>query len=778
MARISELMGTRVASKSAQLARIGRFTPPSQVDDLVNSFASGVAQSGWADISKDVTGSVLSTEGFDAAQQVDVKNAADVVTSIVSEAIGSFTQSMESLGLSSEATAALAVTEAQRRAAVFGALLTRDPQLAWGQEYSPEQIAVPKGKENDQYINFTQASVRGVSDAVNERVLLSLEAYDEQENRNAMVYTTTYNMQVSRQGPFGEMFYPTTTVANDQVGATMSIRLIQVYREQRHDPSGASAKNFGKRNIIEAQRDPSILRNDLTRVYPVVRPESLDKFVDPALVAPYTVVENDVSMTTAPLKMGATVNLIALSQNADTLSTGVLDQTDALDSAIYLDALYLSVAPATGNGAPEVYKLSLSHSAWTAFNFAPQLNYRTMQLAYKTNVMKFDGNDKTIAGATSTLLAPLVAQNLTVNLSLRVFGDVTQDIGDAQLTAGNVEVASIWTEDQVQVDPTSQQFATIAALFSKATLIGYDVECRLTNSNQRRRGTLLDTTYYNQVYAVPLRAPITIPRPLTIGDANDSADLAALITCTHIRMENAAVDALFQHAANLKRATSANYPFGYPDSADRAEIGIGRYVVQTVYTYREINVANEIQALQTGDKPEQIRSVFVNHLRDDVYAAYRDSNYKPAADALAGGTAPKPIVLIGTDPYIAQYLMVTGDLRLLAESFDVRIESSWNLQMTGKIFVSFGVPQAGRDGVPHPLHFGTMFYKSELVLVLPLHRNGANSKELTVQPSFLHTNNLPILIEYDVTGITEAAVSKIAVDFNNVVAPSTNPQHA
>lgn len=772
--RISEIMGSKGLSAQHSVARIGRHLPPSQTDNMVSAMRGAVGESGWIDVSGDAGKAIYSPEGFAGDTAEEVSSAVKTAGQIMTQAVSEFTTSLEAFGGEDYAKEVGDISEAQRRAAIYGALLSKNPKDVWGQTFSPEQITVPKGTENDKYINWAEHSARMISDTVDERVI-SAEAYDEQENKNAMVYTTTYNMQVSRQGPFGEMWYPTTTIANDQAGACMSIRLIQVYREQRHDPSGASAQNYRKRNIIEAQRDPSILRNDLTRIWPFVRPESADKFVDPALVAPYTVQENDVNILTAPLKMGITVNLKGLAQNADTLSTGVLDQTDAIDSAVYLSAIYISVPPTSGNTAPEVYKLPLNHSAWTAFNFAPQHNYRTLQLSYKTQTALFDGTQTTASGGATSYLANLATQGYAVNLQLRVYGDLNQEIGDMQLTAGAVEVASVWKQDQTQLDPTSTDFANTAALFAGATIVGYDVEARLTNSNQRRRGTMLDTTYYNQVYSVPLRAPMTIPRPLTVGDANDSADLAALITATHIRMENAAVDALFDHAANLKRFTSGNFPFGYPSADDRPECGIGRYLVQPFYSYKAINVENEIQALQSSDKYEQIQSVIVNHLRDDVFTAFTQTNYKPAADALAGGQAPKPVVLIGTDPYIARYLMVTGDLRLLADSFDVRIESSWNLQMAGKIFVSFGVPQAGRDGTPHPLHFGTMFYKSELVLVLPLHRNGGNSKELTVQPSFIHVNNLPILIEYDVTGITPAATSKIAIDFNAVKAASTNP---
>jgi hypothetical protein len=66
------------------------------------------------------------------------------------------------------------------------------------------------------------------------------------------------------------------------------------------------------------------------------------------------------------------------------------------------------------------------------------------------------------------------------------------------------------------------------------------------------------------------------------------------------------------------------------------------------------------------------------------------------------------------------------------------------------------------------MHFGNMAWKPELTLVLPLHRNGANSKELTVQPSFLHVTNLPIMASIVVKGISDVVAAKVPVSMHTV----------
>ena len=88
--------------------------------------------------------------------------------------------------------------------------------------------------------------------------------------------------------------------------------------------------------------------------------------------------------------------------------------------------------------------------------------------------------------------------------------------------------------------------------------------------------------------------------------------------------------------------------------------------------------------------------------------------------------------------------------------------------MAGKIVMTFGVFGEGQDGVPNPLHFGNMAWKPELTLVLPMPRNGAISKELTVQPSFLHLVNLPIMAVIDVLHVPDVVASKIPLYFHTV----------
>jgi len=715
------------------------ITQATPLDNLVDGIRAEVNASGHQFITKSLSRSAVSMESMDSA------TANEVETSVVR-----LTTALESIA-AQHADGFAKLTQAQRDAGVAAAIITGD---------IPGFLAAPIERNVVASESVSFISPQG-GDFTTSRMKQALEAYDEKENKNAVVYSVAYNMQAARQDEFGEAFYPTVVVTPDQVGFTVSIRLVQVYNEVRRQIAG-SLDNFGKRNIIEAVIDPTILQNDLTKIVPVYRVESQQHFVNPALMAPKDVILEGETITTSAFAIGKKFSLLGISQTAALLETGLQDSSDSIDTAISLAAIYMRVTDGT---AEEVVGFSTARLPTATMTYAVQGNYRQMNLAFNSDSLLINKNTKNVSGAASTLLAPIVAGNFSVRLGVSVSGSVNLELADTTAYASDVHVVSVTDVDGNSLSLTTGTGATIAALFAGASIIGYDLDARRTNLNRRMRGQLLDTTFYNQVYAVALRSPITVPRPLTLGDANDSTDLAALITATHIRTSNAAVEELLKVENYLSEYVSANDK----NSSVAPEIlGVSRFLVKPFYEHAALDVNAVIDSLKSHERSADIQAVLVNKLRDMAYRMYRDSGYKAAADALAGGVASVPTIIIGTDIVLSRYLTVTGDFRTLGNDFNVKIVSTLNKNMVGKIVMSFGVFDSGMDGVPNPMHFGNMAWKPELTMVLPLHRNGQTSKELTVQPAFLHVTNLPIMASLTVTGITDVAAGKVALNMKAV----------
>ena len=688
-----------------------------------------------------------------AGAAVSMESVSDVVANQLQSSVESFSQTLKQiLGANASTLGLESLSESQEYSAVAAGMMSGNVRAFLSAKAPAASVS-----ENQRFI----PAVGGV-----DRLKVALEAYDERENRNAAVYSVAYNMQSARQDEFGETLYPTVVVTPDQVGYQVSIHLVMVYDEVRRNISGA-VDNFRRRNIIQAVRDPSVFKDDSTRVIPVYRQESADKFVSPSLVTPANVLNDGVAVTTAPLAFGKTFSLLGISQTDALLETGLMDSTDSLDPAMDLDAVYLLLDGAND----EVIKFNTRNVPGANFVYTPQGDYRQMGLNFSTNSMLVTKNTKKADGSASTILGPVAAGNFAVRLGFMISGTTNLQLATTQLFAGDVQVISVTDEDGVVHTPDSAAVSAIAALFNGAKLIGFDLYARRTNMNRRQRGQLLDTTIYNQIYAVPLLSPITIPRPLGMGDATDASDLAALITATRIRTSNSAVDELLRAADVLRQSVS-----GLETVGDTPEIlGVARFLVNPAFREVTMNVQDLVNSLSSNGRLDDVRATLLNMIRDMAYRMYRDSGYKAAADALNGGNSVPPTVIIATDPVIAGYLWQESDPRTLGNGFNVKVVSTPNIRMAGKIFVTFGQFDGATQGIPNPLHFGNMAWKPELALVLPLHRNGANSKELTVQPSYRHITNLPVLGLINVVGLEEVMTRKTALTIDGTVITHEAP---
>lgn len=726
-------------------------TPASPTAKILENLQAVVNQGNNSFGSSDLAKSAISMEGFTSEKKLELETA---MTNLSNAIDSSVRIALEGHG---------AINISQKQAAVVAGIIGANPGAYFTREIPSSNSIKAYASENVKVFGHD-----GIEGAMDQRAF-ALEAYDNKENKNAMVYSVAYNMQAARQDEFGEAFFPTVVVSPDNVGFMVSIRLIYVQEEVRRSLTG-SLSNFGRKNIVRAIIDASILRNDQTRIVPIVRGggganDSTAFFVPTADVAPYTVINDNASLTTAPLRVGTTFDLLAVSQTAAMVAAGIVDQTDAIDSSVRLGAIYVKIAAITGTGGTpaQVVKFTVDKLPLSDFNFAVQGNTRKLQLNFDTDTLRVTSTTKDVAGAAVVQFTALTDK--TVRLNASVYGSIIQDTGVTTVNSAATTVAKITGTDGIQLDQTTGAGATIAAVFAGATVIGYDLIAFRTDSNRRQRGQLIDTQFVNHLYTVPRLPPITALRPANDSEANDANLISSLITTTHVRTSNAAVTALLSNRDFLKDFVSASDLTGEtPDI-----LGVSRYILTPTYLEQSIDALTALDSLTSSQRAEDLTTLLINKVRDMAYLMYQTSGYQAAVNALYDGAPPKPLVIIGTDQYLKRYLTLTGDLRTLGEYFDVKLVSTLDTRVLGKIFIAFGMESTYNSGVPNPLHFGSMAFKPELTLMMPITRNGAISTELTVQPSFRHIVNTPIFGQLTVTNITAIIASKVTI--NNKVQP-------
>ena len=605
-------------------------------------------------------------------------------------------------------------------------------------------------------LTTTFVGTEGISDASAGRAI-AYEAYDERDNRNAVMTTVSYNFMAGRQNPFGELFFPTVTVAPDNVGVDVTIRLSQVIDDFKRDANGTAAK-FNRKNLIRAIMDSTILKNDLTRAVPVHRAGAAANFVAAGLVAPIAVDLEGEAITTAPLAVGVEFDLLGLSQTDTLLANGIMDQTDSLDPDVRLQNVYVTV---TVGADTDVIRVPVSARALNNFVATPQDNYKKQILSFDDVTLTFDKDTKKANGAALVVLGDIAAEDLQVVYSMNLSGSVNIETGQLAVYGNSIKVIKVIDRATGLTVPLAAAPASaIATAFASAKIVGYDVRAYRTNSNLRQRGQLLTSTEYKQRWAVPLRSPIATLRPVSATAQTDAADLATLVDGTFARTSNEAVTTLL-NTADLLRETVKNR---VPGSPVPEILGVARMLVEPTYLEETLDVEAVINSIQSHEKAKDIQAVLVQKIRDIAYRLYRDSGIQAAIETQAGGISGDPVVIIGTDPMTARYLIVDGDNRLLGNGLKFEVQTTMDTRMQGKLAIAFGYPEAS-NGQLNPMHFGNMLWVPEMTLVLPISRGGQTSKELTVTPRFRHIVNVPIMGMLTVTNIPQVVSVRTTINF-------------
>ena len=586
-----------------------------------------------------------------------------------------------------------------------------------------------------------------------EKRSIAVEAFDNTPNRNAQVYSIVYNAYASRQDEFGETLFPTIVQTHEQPGYVVSVQLIEVISDIKHAITGA-VQDWQRKNIIKALKDSTILDNTSTRLVPVNRAESAALFNTDIGTFVEKVGSEDV--TTGALIPGKEFSLLGVSQTTAQVAAGLNDVTDAVDSAVKLNRVYIKLAD------DDIIKFDTGSIPTFTFNQSVQNNARMLQLAASTSSLQVNNETKQTDG-TSLTGAATVGTN-RVRLGVKLYGTINQQQGNTFIQAGEVTVEKVFDSTGVELGLSGGAGLAIKNLFAGATVIGYTLDAHRTNSNRRQRGQLIDTRELNYLYAVPVLPPVSAVRPVNASEAQDQQIVAGLIATTRTRVSNASVKALQDAAAQLKQIDAA-----VKSGNELVEVfGPASHLVIPSYVEVDLDVAAGIDSLTSSQRAEDVTNFIINKIRDTAFRLYRDSNYKAADDALAGGEASKPIVIIATDQVIGRYLTLLGDTRLMGDQFDHKVVTSTDNRMKGKLYVTFGKQEALTSGSPNPMHFGNMAWKPELTLVLPNTRNGAQVMEMTVQPMFLHVPNLPVLGVFNISGIEDIIADKVAINNNPV----------
>lgn len=708
-------------------------------------------------ITAEASKAVAGLESFTPDTSSQARSAMTSMRAAINTAVASARAQLSSLhGGQEQALRMLGMTPAQESIAAAAGVLALDPRAALASKSHEERGAL---KFQD-VPNLTVIGNVGLESTDARRTSegrLSLEAFDNKENRNAVMHTVQYNLRAARQDDFGEAFFPTVLVNPSDVGYLVQIRLNYLYDSLTRNVSGALA-DFKRRNVLQALVDPTLLDTDMTRVIPVYRTgtnASSQNFS--ARVNPRTILADGESVKTAPLAFGKKFDIMGLSQRDRLVAAGLMDQTDALDTSIVLERVYIHL-PACGDA---VLSFLVADLPGTNFNAAPQGNTRNMSIMADLPGLHVTAGRIDANGNPVVQLDALGTSS--VRLSVNVYGMQNLQDGSTLLNSGDVVVSSVTADNGQRLDLTTGQGKAIADLFAGARADSYDLREYFTNSNRRQRGRLTDTQTKASLYTVPLLPPFTAQRPIGETDANDNGQIDSLVQLTRAKASIGAVAKLHETFALLKEHLSRNDAIGETPVI----FGVSSELVVPTVLDEEIDLSR-VDSLTSSDRADDVTAMLLTKIRDMAFRMFAQSQMKNALDSQYEGAAPKPTLIVGADQYVFRYLTQVGDTRAVSEFMDMRPVMTTNKTMDGLIYLAFGLEVAYTSGAPTAMHFGNMAWRPEAVLAMPLQRQGAITHEMTVSPSFRHIVNVPVLARLKVKGIEDIIADKATLKVNPV----------
>ena len=734
-------------------------TSTRQLDHLVDNIRMMVNSD--VNINPRVAKTAIATESFTDSDLMELNSSVNNIRGTIEGICESLNLSTPTLsnskldGLGLEAYQNYTVSPAQIDAGTAAAIISGDIR---GFLNSKIKGATAKG-EYEHVVGFAPADSSSTRSNI---FSLSNESYNEHSLKEATIYSIAYNMQASRQDDFCETFFPTIVITPDQVGFGIVISLIGVFDDFKHKLTAERAA-FIRRNIVHSVVNPNILKNDLTRLVPVYRSgDNADKFASASDITPRTVDLEGIKILTQPYKPNVEINVIGACTTDDVAAAGLMDITDTIDTGVVLENIYLKVQN-SDKSKKDILRFNVSTLHLSNFTETPQGMSQTMMLLFKTTSLLVNRNTLQNDGSALNALAGVKTGDYRFRLATTITGSIRLDSGTLELLPGKITVSRIINAANEPVDKSDGGVAELVTALENAEIIGYDIKAYRVNNNRRTRGQLITTWEYTQKYNVFLRSPITALSPINSSGEYNTNDLNALITATRIRTSNCAVGTLIDAATYMSEFIDAR------DEEDECPdiLGLGGMYVRPTYFLEDIDVNESIDSLKSHERAADIQAVLVNKIRDYVFRMYRDSEYKAAADILSGGIGPMPTVIIGTDPVISRYLQINGDLRTVGGGFNVKIVSTLDIRVAGKMFITFATFDESRNTTPNILNFGNHLYSPEITIQVPITRDNAISNELAVQPRFLHVVHLPIMTVLQVNGISDS-LNKVPIEITNL----------
>lgn len=575
----------------------------------------------------------------------------------------------------------------------------------------------------------------------------SKESFDNQSLIDHLPISIGLNYKIARQGPAMEMVYRTIPLTPEQGGFDITIPNLFVQNTLRHSQDGKES-DFGLRRVMDSALDYTVLHDNSTQLIPGYTDVAKENFVAESVVTPFDYTHGRRTVLTSALLVNKTMNLFGLGQSDSISRVGQADYTEALDRNIGIADVYLSLGADTlvfdTKGLP-----------FSRYTKQPEQGGRMMALNFPLTSMIIDKNSTTYDGKplTGAVFTTIADGEYSVRLKTRLNGNSDVERGSIDVSTTSLEVMYIQNKAGEKINLASGVGKTIVDGLAQLKVVAWWPDARLTNTNHRHLGLMLNVRNVTERLLTRQRAPFFVPYPL--GENRDQTIMDWLTFAVSTYINNEAVGTLIGYHERLMRLTGG---LRGEMTVDDFEInalpieGIGRYLINPYVQTVTVNLLETAQSQETVANVENGIAVLVNTLRSLAFDILQRTNYENACRYMDGGEVAQPFRFgLVTSKQIERFLTISGDARTLGAGLKYQLEADVDERLRDSMYLVIIRDGEGVD----PLTSGAMLLTPTLVSTISVTRDGRPVNEAVVQPRFQHYNFCPIIVKLNVLGVTE-----------------------
>lgn len=571
----------------------------------------------------------------------------------------------------------------------------------------------------------------------------SLEAFTPTQATKFTQESVVFAMETAKQVAWAEAIFPTEVVEPNSFGYSMMIPLESILTNDKHDSVGG--KSITRRRAIDAYFDSSMLADTKIKLYQISSSDTASVLSTQTGVAK-TVKVFGTELTTKPIVLGKTVDLLALTANEALVGSQVLDITDDISRDLRLKTIYLTITNSAAEPVTAVVPVEvLGH---TSAQFGPGHQGDVDRLyANFDSTIALHGTTKTVTGEDINTVLGVDFAGGTINVDITMNASVNVSTGVLSPVSGSVGLNSY--KDSAG-DVTELATLTDELFVNGTTAIdSFYLDGTRTNSTHRSKGIQMDTQLIKHPMPIGFGAPLTEVYPL---NQNARYGLERLVKLAKVASAGSAMKQLvtwFDHVSASSGIESSTEVHG------AAAAWVTPYAAEV-----EVDLSNFITN-DMSNRAEGAMAAIVGKVHTALADAVRQSGIMSAYSYVLGDVKPKAVMLTRSD--VASLLMTPGDEATLGALLEPVVVTNDFTELDGAESDSayiYCVLTNDEEGV-NPLKFGNHYMMPSLITDIPTSRGQSHMKELTATPRYRHYSHVPVIVRVLVKNINSALTATV-----------------